>query len=99
MRVTEAMFQGITQRCLKKPHVIDWLNQGLEDAGITKQFTDNPSPTGQRLYEKLTFEGHEAFKLLGTVGRCAATGKMAVTRMLESMWPTGIWMILAANVT
>ena len=48
MRITEAMFQGVTQRCLKNHQVIDRLNAGLKEAGITKQFTDDVSQTGDR---------------------------------------------------
>ena len=84
MRITEAMFQGITQRCLKKPPVIDQLNKGLKEAGITKQFTDSVAQTGERFYEKLTFEGHEALKLMAR----RQDGKMAVVHMLEQMWPS-----------
>jgi len=40
--------------------------------------------TGVHTYEKLTFEGHQALKLLAQEG-----GKMAVTNILELMWPTG----------
>ena len=38
MRITEAMFQMITQQCLKSLNTIDQLNSGLKDAGISKQF-------------------------------------------------------------
>ena len=85
MRITEAMFQGVTQRCLKNPQVIDRLNAGLREAGITKQFTDDVSQTGDRFYQKLTFEGHEALKLLARRN----DGKLAVQHMLELMWPSG----------
>jgi hypothetical protein len=85
MRVTEAMFMMITQQCLKNEHVIDRLNKGLMDAGICKQFSKVPGASGVHTYEKLTFEGHQALKLLAE----DADGKMAVTRILESMWPSG----------
>jgi hypothetical protein len=85
MRVTEAMFMMITQQCLKNEHVIDRLNKGLSDAGICKQFSKVPGATGVHTYEKLTFEGHQALKLLAE----GSDGKMAVTRILESMWPSG----------
>ena len=85
MRITEAMFQGVTQRCLKMPQVIDRLNDGLRDAGITKKFTDDVSQTGDRFYQKLTFEGHEALKLLAK----RPDGKLAVEHMLNLMWPSG----------
>ena len=85
MRITEAMFQGVTQRCLKMPQVIDRLNAGLKEAGITKQFTDDVSQTGDRFYQKLTFEGHEALKLLAK----RPDGKLAVEHMLNLMWPSG----------
>ena len=85
MRITEAMFQGVTQRCLKNPLVIDKLNAGLKEAGITKQFTDDVSQTGDRFYQKLTFEGHEALKLLARRN----DGRLAVQHMLELMWPSG----------
>jgi hypothetical protein len=84
MRVTEAMFMMITQRCLKKEPVIDRLNQGLKDAGICKQFSKVAGVSGMHTYEKLTFEGHQAMKLLAV-----KDGKMAVELILESMWPTG----------
>ena len=85
MRITEAMFLMITQRCLKSDGpVIDRLNAGLTKAGICKQLSKVPGVTGVHTYEKLTFEGHQALKLLAEDG-----GKMAVTRILESMWPTG----------
>jgi hypothetical protein len=74
----------ITQRCLKKEPVIDRLNQGLKDAGICKQFSKVAGVSGMHTYEKLTFEGHQAMKLLAV-----KDGKMAVELILESMWPTG----------
>ena len=79
------MFQGVTQRCLKNPQVIDRLNAGLTEAGITKQFTDDVSQTGNRFYQKLTFEGHEALKLLARWN----DSKLAVQHMMELMWPSG----------
>jgi hypothetical protein len=84
MRITEAMFLMITQRCLKNEAVIDRLNQGLKDAGICKQFSKTPGASGVHTYEKLTFEGHQALKLLAK-----QDGKMAVVRILEGMWPSG----------
>ena len=85
MRITEAIFQGVTQRCLKNPQVIDRLNAGLKEAGITKQFTDDVSQTGDRFYQKLTFEGREALKMVAR----REDGKLAVEHMLELMWPNG----------
>ena len=79
------MFMMITQQCLKNEHVIDRLNKGLEDAGICKKFSKISGVTGMHTYEKLTFEGHQALKLLAE----GSDGKMAVTRILESMWPSG----------
>jgi hypothetical protein len=78
------MFMMITQRCLKNEPVINRLNAGLEKAGICKQLSKVAGVTGVHTYEKLTFEGHQALKLLAEEG-----GKMAVTNILESMWPTG----------
>jgi len=83
MRVTEAMFMMITQRCLKNEHVIARLNSGLEQAGICKKFSKVPGASGLHTYEKLTFEGHQALKLLAKDDG----GKLAVARILESMWP------------
>jgi hypothetical protein len=85
MRITEAMFQGVTQRCLENPPVIDRLNPGLKEAGITKQFINDVSQTGHRFYKKLKFEGHEALKLEARRN----DGKLAVQHMLELMWPSG----------
>ena len=85
MRITEAMFMMITQRCLKNEPVINRLNAGLEKAGICKRLSKVAGVTGVHTYEKLTFEGHQALKLLAEDDG----GKMAVTRILESMWPTG----------
>jgi len=85
MRVTEAMFMMITQQCLKNEHVIDRLNKGLLGAGICKQLSKIPGVSGVNTYEKLTFEGHQALKLLAV----DSDGKMAVARILESMWPSG----------
>lgn len=84
MRVTEAMFLMITQRCLKNESVIGRLNQGLTDAGICKQFCKTADASGVHTYEKLTFEGHQALRLLAK-----QDGKMAVVRILEGMWPSG----------
>ena len=84
MRITEAMFLMITQRCLKNEAVIGSLKQGLTDAGICKQFSKTPGASGVHTYEKLTFEGHQALKLLAK-----QDGKMAVVRILEGMWPSG----------
>ena len=86
MQITEAMFQLITQRCLKNPHVIDRLNKGLINAGITKQFKQAAGVGGKHFYEKVTFEGHQALKLLE---KNLATGEMAVVSILKSMWPSG----------
>lgn len=83
MRITEAMFMMITQRCLKNEHVIARLNAGLQQAGICKKFSKVPGASGLHTYEKLTFEGHQALKLLAKDDG----GKMAVARILESMWP------------
>jgi hypothetical protein len=85
MRITEAMFMMITQRCLKNEPVINRLNAGLEKAGICKRLSKVVCVTGVHTYEKLTFEGHQALKLLAEDDG----GKMAVTKTLESMWPTG----------
>jgi hypothetical protein len=84
MRITEAMFLMITQRCLKNEAVINRLNQGLKEAGICKQFSKTPGASGVHTYEKLTFEGHQALKLLAK-----QDGKMVVVRILEGMWPSG----------
>ena len=84
MRITEAMFLMITQRCLKNESVIGRLNQGLTEAGICKQFSKTPGASGVHTYEKLTFEGHQALRLLAK-----QDGKMAVVRILEGMWPSG----------
>ena len=84
MRITEAMFMMITQRCLKNEPVIDRLNAGLAKAGICKKLTKVAGVTGVHTYEKLTFEGHQALKLLAEEG-----GTMAVTKILELMWPKG----------
>jgi hypothetical protein len=85
MRITEAMFMMITQRCLKNEPVINRLNAGLEAAGICKKFSKIPGASGVHTYEKLTFEGHQALKLLVI----DEGGKMAVNRIMESMWPRG----------
>jgi len=85
MRVTEAMFMMITQRCLKNDKVIRRLNDGLTEAGIAKQFTKIAGASGVHTYEKLTFEGHQALRLLAKDG---GTGKMWVASILESMWPS-----------
>ena len=85
MRITEAMFMMITQRCLKNDKVIGRLNEGLTQAGIAKQFTKIPGASGVHTYEKLTFEGHQALRLLATDDN----GKMWVARIMESMWPNG----------
>ena len=87
MRITEAMFMMVTQRCLKNEPVINRLNAGLEAAGICKQLSKIPGATGVHTYEKLTFEGHQALKLLAIDE--SDGGKMAVNRILESMWPKG----------
>ena len=53
-QVTEATFQGITQRslcgcpCLNNPSVIDKLNAGLKKAGIMKELIDCVDETGQK---------------------------------------------------
>ena len=85
MRITEAMFQMITQQCLKNQHVIDRLNAGLRDAGISKQFTQSSGVGGTHFYEKLTFQGHEALKLLVRNDK----GDLAIASILHSMWPSG----------
>jgi hypothetical protein len=82
MQITEAMFMRITQRCLKNEPVINRLSARLEKAGICKRLSKVACVTGIHTYEKLTFEGHQALKLLAEEGR-----KMAVTNILESMWP------------
>jgi hypothetical protein len=64
MRITEAMSMMITQRCLKNEPVINRLNVGLEKAGICKRLSKVAGVTGVHTYEKLTFEGHQALKLL-----------------------------------
>lgn len=87
MRVTEAMFMMITQRCLKNDKVISRLNQGLEAAGIAKQFTKLAGASGVHTYEKLTFEGHQALRLMARDDTDGGTGKMWVANILESMWP------------
>ena len=86
MRITEAMFMMITQRCLKNERVIDKLNAGLEKAGICKKFSKIAGASGVHTYEKLTFEGHQALKLLA---EDSEGGKLAVTHILEAMWPKG----------
>ena len=85
MRITKAMFQMITQQCLKNPHVIGRLNAGLNDAGISTQFTQNFGVGGTHFYEKLTFLGHEALNLLVRNEK----GDLAIASILQSMWPSG----------
>jgi hypothetical protein len=60
---------------------------GLKEAGITKhwQFNDDVSQTEDRFYQKLTFEGHKALKLLAR----RPAGKLAVEHTLNLMWPSG----------
>ena len=79
------MFQIITQKCLKNPHVIDRLNAGLRDSGISKQFTQDSGVGGTHFYEKLTFQEHEALKLLVK----NESGDLAIASILQSMWPSG----------
>ena len=86
MRITEAMFQMITQQCLKNPHVIVRLNSGLTKAGISKQFKEASGHGGTHFYEKVTFEGHEALKLLAKDG---TEGQLNIVSILQSMWPSG----------
>jgi len=49
MRIAEAMFQMITQQCLKNPQVIERLNASLKNAGISKQFTQGSGVGGTNL--------------------------------------------------
>ena len=86
MRITEAMFQMISQKSLKNPHVIDRLNRGLLNAGIAKQLKKAAGAGGIHFYERLTFEGHQAMKLLA---KDEKTGEMAVVGILKLMWPSG----------
>ena len=83
MRVTEALFQNICQMAVKhQDPVIDRMNAGLKEAGIPRAYK---KIIGSVNYEKVTFEGHHALRLIRKDGN----GVMEIEKILRLMWPSG----------
>ena len=83
MRVTETLFYQICQAALtssKSKRLIECMNTALRDLGINKSYKESVV-TGK--YEKVTFEGHQAWDLLET----DSDGRMGIERVLDAMWP------------
>ena len=75
----------IMQQCLKNQHIIDQLSSCLNEAGISKQLTQESGVGGTHFYETLTFQGHAALKLLVK----NESGDLAIASILQSMWLSG----------
>jgi hypothetical protein len=83
MRVTESLFQQICQAALcssRKSKLIESMNAALVGEGINRCYKQSESGN----WEKVTFEGHQAKKLLE---KDAASGLMRIEKVLEAMWP------------
>ena len=83
MRVTETLFYQICQAALtssRSKKLIEGMNAALHDLGINRSYKES-LVTGK--YEKVTFEGHQAWDLLKT----GSDGRMGIERVLDAMWP------------
>ena len=83
MRVTESLFQQICQAALcssRKSKLIESMNTALVEEGINRCYKQSESGN----WEKVTFEGHQAKKLLE---KDAASGLMRIEKVLDAMWP------------
>ena len=83
MRVTETLFHQICQAALtssKSKKLIECMNTALQELGINRRFKESLA-TGK--YEKISFEGHQAWDLLET----GSDGRMGIECVLDAMWP------------
>ena len=83
MRVTESLFQQICQAALcssSKSKLIEVMNAALVGEGIHRCYKQSESGN----WEKISFEGHQAKKLLE---KDASSGLMRIERVLDAMWP------------
>jgi hypothetical protein len=87
MRVTEALFQNICDAVLAQKSLpfVERLNNGLELVGIGKKLRKAKTSGDTDHWEKVTFEGHQAMRLL----RVDKDGVMGVEKILQSLWPAG----------
>ena len=84
MRVTESLFHQICQAALtssRKLKVIESMNAALAAEGINRCYQKSDSSPN---YDKVTFEGHQAKRLLETD---ADSGLMRIEKVLNAMWP------------
>jgi hypothetical protein len=83
MRVTETLFYQICQAAetsCRSKQLIERMNTALRDLGINRSYKES---LVTKKYEKISFEGHQAWRLLDT----GTDGKMGIQRVLDAMWP------------
>ena len=83
MRVTETLFYQICQAAQTSSRsklLIERMNTALRELGINRSYKES-LVTGK--YEKISFEGHQAWVLLDT----GSDGRMGIQRVLDAMWP------------
>ena len=83
MRVTETLFYQICQAAQtssREKQLIERMNTALRDLGINRSYKES---LVTKKYEKISFEGHQAWRLLET----GTDGRMGIERVLDAMWP------------
>ena len=83
MRVTETLFYQICQAAQtskKEKQLIERMNTALRDLGINRSYKES---LVTKTYEKISFEGHQAWVLLDK----GSDGRMGIQRVLDAMWP------------
>jgi hypothetical protein len=83
MRVTETLFYQICQAAQtssRDKQLIERMNTALRHLGINRSYKES---LVTKKYEKISFEGHQAWRLLET----GTDGRMGIERVLDAMWP------------